>query len=75
MSYSLKNILKLKCFVFYMNHMCFEKVNFCPYRNTYFELQKYNMNDVCRFSKDHVVECAERTVLSCLEPVCLCWRC
>ena len=21
-----------------------------------------------------VVECSERTVLSCLEPVCLCWR-
>ena len=33
-----------------------------------------NMNDVCRFSRDHVVECSERTVLSCLEPVCLCWR-
>ena len=32
------------------------------------------MNDVCRFSRDHVVECSERTVLSCLEPVCLCWR-
>ena len=31
------------------------------------------MNDVCRFSRDHVVECSERTVLSCLEPVCLCW--
>ena len=29
------------------------------------------MNDVCRFSRDHVVECSERTVLSCLEPVCL----
>ena len=25
------------------------------------------MNDVCRFSKDHVVKCSERTVLSCLE--------
>ena len=25
------------------------------------------MNDVCRFSRDHVVECSERTVLSCLE--------
>ena len=33
-----------------------------------------NMNDVCRFSRDHVVECCEGTVLSCLEPVCLCWR-
>ena len=32
-----------------------------------------NMNDVCRFSRDHVVECSERAVLSCLEPVCLCW--
>ena len=32
------------------------------------------MNDVCRSSRDHVVECSERTVLSCLEPVCLCWR-
>ena len=35
------------------------------------------MNDVCRFSRDHVVECSERTVLSCLEPICfycLCWR-
>ena len=32
------------------------------------------MNDVCRFSRNHVVECSERTVLSCLEPVCLCWR-
>ena len=32
-----------------------------------------NMN-VCRFSRDHVVECSERTVLSCLEPVFLCWR-
>ena len=32
------------------------------------------MNDVCQFSRDHVVECSERTVLSCLEPVCLCWR-
>ena len=32
------------------------------------------INDVCRFSRDHVVECSERTVLSCLEPVCLCWR-
>ena len=31
-------------------------------------------NDVCRFSRDHVVECSERTVSSCLEPVCLCWR-
>ena len=29
------------------------------------------MNDVCRFSRDHVVECSERTVLSCLELVCL----
>ena len=29
----------------------------------------------CRFSRDHVVECSERTVLSCLEPVCLCWQC
>ena len=28
------------------------------------------MNDVCRFSRNHVVECSERTVLSCLEPVC-----
>ena len=27
------------------------------------------MNDVCRFSRDHVVGCSERTVLSCLEPV------
>ena len=34
----------------------------------------YDMNDVCRFSRDHVVECSERTVLSCLEPVCSCWR-
>ena len=25
------------------------------------------MNDVCRFSRDHIVECSERTVLSCLE--------
>ena len=33
-----------------------------------------NMNDGYRFSRDHVVECSERTVLSCLEPVCLCWR-
>ena len=33
----------------------------------------HNMNDVCRFSRDHVVECSERTVLSCLEPACLCW--
>ena len=32
------------------------------------------VNDVCRFSRDHAVECSERTVLSCLEPVCLCWR-
>ena len=24
------------------------------------------MDDVCRFSRDHVVECSERTVLSCL---------
>ena len=24
------------------------------------------MNDVCRFSRDHVVECSEKTVLSCL---------
>ena len=32
------------------------------------------MNDVCRFSSDHVVECSERTVLSCLEPVCLGWQ-
>ena len=31
------------------------------------------MNDVCRFSRDHVVECSERTVLACLEPVYLCW--
>ena len=30
----------------------------------------YNMNDVCRFSRDHVVGCSERIVLSCLEPVC-----
>ena len=29
------------------------------------------MNDVCRFSRDHAVECSERTVVSCLEPVCL----
>ena len=32
-----------------------------------------NMNDVCRFSRDHVVECSEGAVLSCLEPVCLWW--
>ena len=32
------------------------------------------MDGVCRFSRDHVVECSERTVLSCLEPVCLYWR-
>ena len=32
-----------------------------------------NMN-VCRFSRDYVVKCSERTVLSCLEPVCLCWQ-
>ena len=32
------------------------------------------MNDVCPFSRDHVVECSERTILSCLELVCLCWR-
>ena len=32
------------------------------------------MNDVCRFSRDHAVECSERTVVSYLEPVCLCWR-
>ena len=25
-----------------------------------------NINDVCRFSSDYVVECSERTVLSCL---------
>ena len=30
------------------------------------------MNDACRFSRNHVVECSEKTVLSCLEPVCLC---
>ena len=33
--------------------------------------KEINMNDVCRFSRDHVVECSERTVLSCLEPVCV----
>ena len=27
------------------------------------------MNDVCLFSRYHVVECSERAVLSCLEPV------
>ena len=32
------------------------------------------MKDVCRFSRDNVVECSERTVFSCLEPICLCWR-
>ena len=41
-------------------------------------LKKYHteskMNDVCPFSRDHVVECSERTILSGLEPVCLCWR-
>ena len=35
---------------------------------------RYDTNDVCRFSRDPVVECSERTVLSCVEPVCLCWR-
>ena len=34
----------------------------------------HNMNDVCRFTRDHVAEYSERTVLSCLEPVCLYWR-
>ena len=29
------------------------------------------MNDVRRFSRVHVVECSERTVLSYLEPVCV----
>ena len=38
------------------------------------QLKKSNLNDICRFSRDHVVECSERTVLSCLEPACLCWR-
>ena len=38
------------------------------------EIKEQNMNNVCRFSRDHIVECSERTVLSCLEPVCLCWR-
>ena len=31
------------------------------------------MNNVSRFSRDHVVEYSKRTVLSCVEPVCLCW--
>ena len=31
------------------------------------EINESNMNDVCRFSRDHVVECSERTVLSCLD--------
>ena len=34
----------------------------------------HNIDDVCRFTGDHLVECSERTVSSCLEPVCLCWR-
>ena len=28
-------------------------------------LKVFNMNDVCRFSRDHVEECSEGTVLSC----------
>ena len=30
--------------------------------------------NVCQFSRNHVVQCSERTILSCLESVCLCWR-
>ena len=26
------------------------------------------------YMQSYVVECSERTVLSCLEPVCLCWQ-
>ena len=33
-----------------------------------FILSVDNMNDNCLFSRDHVAECSERTVLSCLEP-------
>ena len=35
----------------------------------FLKISMSNMNDVCRFSRDHVVECSERTALTCLESV------